>query len=139
MPRTHGQCAAEARLYKALGLTHEDRIFCAIPFFHTYGMGACLFGSAASGATLVILEDPQPFLLQRHRALELIERERATIFPGVPFNFRLMAEAPAERRPVLAAPVLLGRERRCRGRASRPSASGSACSCASSTGAPRRG
>ena len=38
--RTHGQCAAEAELYAALGLTPEDRIFGAIPLFHTYGMGA---------------------------------------------------------------------------------------------------
>ena len=94
VPRTHGQCAAEAGLYKSLGLSHEDRIFSAVPLFHTWGMGACLFGSAASGATIVILEDPQPFLLRRHRALELLERERATVFPGVPFHFRLMAEAP---------------------------------------------
>jgi len=96
VPRTHGQCEAEAELYASLGLPHEDRIFSAIPLFHTYGMGACIFGTAVSGATLVILEDPHPFLLKRHRALELIERERATVFPGVPFNFRLMAEAPAE-------------------------------------------
>jgi long-chain acyl-CoA synthetase len=95
VPRTHGQCAAEAGLYKSLGLTHEDRIFSAIPLFHTWGMGACLFGAAATGAGIVILEDPQPFLLKRQQALELIERERATVFPGVPFNFRLMAEAPA--------------------------------------------
>jgi long-chain acyl-CoA synthetase len=95
VPRTHGQCAAEADAYLGLGWTAQDRIFSAIPLFHTWGMGACLFGSAVSGATLVILEDPHPFLLKRHRALELIERERATIFPGVPFNFRLMAEAPA--------------------------------------------
>ncbi len=94
VPRTHGQCALEATLYKSLGLVPEDRIFSAIPMFHTWGMGACLFASAASGATIVILEDPQPFLLKRHRALELIESERATVFPGVPFNFRLMAEAP---------------------------------------------
>lgn len=95
VPRTHGQCAAEAGMYKALGLTHEDRIFGAVPLFHTWGMGACLFASAASGATIVILEDPHPFLLRRQRALELLERERVTVFPGVPFNFRLMAEAPA--------------------------------------------
>jgi long-chain acyl-CoA synthetase len=95
VPRTHGQCAAEAGMYESLGLTHEDRIFCAIPLFHTWGMGACLFGAAASGATIVILQEPQPFLLKRRQALELIERERATIFPGVPFNFRLMAEAPS--------------------------------------------
>jgi long-chain acyl-CoA synthetase len=43
----------------------------------------------------VILEEPHPFLLKRQRALELLERERITFFPGVPFNFRLMAESPA--------------------------------------------
>lgn len=94
VPRTHGQCAAEAAMYKSIGLAHEDRIFSAIPMFHTWGMGACLFASAASGATIVILEDAQPFLLKRHRALELIEQERATVLPGVPSIFRLMAEAP---------------------------------------------
>jgi long-chain acyl-CoA synthetase len=95
VPRTHGQCTAEAELYAAIGLSAEDTIFSAIPLFHTYGMGASLFGGAVSGATVVLLEDPHPFLLRRHRALELIEAERATVFPGVPFNFRLMAEAPA--------------------------------------------
>ncbi|NLT07197.1 MAG: acyl--CoA ligase [Solirubrobacterales bacterium] len=94
VPRTHGQCAAEAALYASLGMTAEDRIFSAIPLFHTWGQGACLLAPAATGATVVILEDPNPFLLQRHRALELLERERATIFPGVPFQFRLLAEAP---------------------------------------------
>jgi long-chain acyl-CoA synthetase len=93
--RTHGQCRGEAAYYPELGIEGSDRIFCAIPLFHTYGMGCCMFAAAATGATLVILEDPNPFLLRRQRALELLEQERATIFPGVPFNFRLMAEAPA--------------------------------------------
>ena len=97
VPRTHAQCVAEGELYNdVFGRDPDDKVFCAIPMFHTYGMGACLFWNAASGATMVILEDPNPFLLRRHRALELIEQERATVFPGVPFNFRLMAEAPAE-------------------------------------------
>ena len=54
-----------------------------------------MFAAASTGATLVLLEDPNPFLLRRQRALELLEQEKCTIFPGVPFNFRLMAEAPA--------------------------------------------
>lgn len=95
VPRTHAQCAAEAWLYDSLGITHEDRIFSTAPMYHTYGMGATIFAAAASGATLVIMEEPQPFLLRRRHALELIERERVTILPGVPFNFRLMAESPA--------------------------------------------
>ncbi len=94
VPRTHGQIAAEADLYGALDVGPEDRVFSAIPFFHTWGMGACLVAPTTWGSTVVILEDPNPFLLKRHRALELIERERCTVFPGVPFHYQLMAEAP---------------------------------------------
>ena len=96
VPRTHAQCVAEGELYNDMfGRDPEEKVFCAIPMFHTYGMGACLFWPATSGATTVILEDPNPFLMRRHRAMELIEQEQTTVFPGVPFNFRLMAEAPA--------------------------------------------
>jgi long-chain acyl-CoA synthetase len=94
VPRTHGQIAAEAELYGELDVSAADRVFSAIPLFHTWGMGACLLAPTVGGSTLVILEDPNPFLLKRHRALELIERERCTIFPGVPFHYQLMAEAP---------------------------------------------
>src|ERR687885_268304 len=72
-----------------IALAPDDRIFCAIPLGHSYATGACLFAFACSGATLVLLDDPNPFVLRRGRALELIQRHRATIFPGVPFNFRL--------------------------------------------------
>src|SRR3954454_16296000 len=92
--RTHGQCWAEAESYRvSIGVTAHDRLFCAVPLFHTYGMGNCLITSVRTGATLVIMEDPNPFILNRGRALRLLERHRATIFPGVPFNFRLLAEA----------------------------------------------
>jgi long-chain acyl-CoA synthetase len=96
VPRTHGQIAAEAELYATLPIGAEDRVFSAIPLFHTWGMGACLLAPTAWGASVTILEDPNPFLLKRHRALELIERERCTVFPGVPFHYQLMAEAPGE-------------------------------------------
>jgi long-chain acyl-CoA synthetase len=93
--RTHAQCRGESDYYPGMGYGPDDRIFCVIPLFHTYGMGCCMFAAARTGATMVILEDPNPFLLRRQRALELLEQEKVTIFPGVPFNFRLMAEAPA--------------------------------------------
>jgi long-chain acyl-CoA synthetase len=94
--RTHAQGLAEARLYTSIGFNHEDRIFSAVPLFSSWGMGSCLLAPAAAGATTVILEEPHPFLLRRRRALELLERERATVFPGVPFYFRLLAEAPGD-------------------------------------------
>jgi long-chain acyl-CoA synthetase len=97
--RTQGQCWAEADSYMvAMDITPADRLFCAIPLFHTYGMGNCLTTLVRTGSTLVIMEEPNPFVLNRARALELLVRHRVTIFPGVPFNFRLLAdlEDPAD-------------------------------------------
>jgi long-chain acyl-CoA synthetase len=97
VPRTHRHLRAEADGYvAALGLTADDSIFCTIALFHTYGMGCCLLAAVRSGATLVLFDNPNPFLLQRARALAQIEREGATVFPGVPFTFRMLAEAPEE-------------------------------------------
>lgn len=93
--RTHGQLRGESDYYAWMGIGPEDSIFCTIPLFHTYGMGCCMIAATRTGARLVLLEDPNPFLLRRQRALELLEGESVTIFPGVPFNFRLLAEAPA--------------------------------------------
>jgi long-chain acyl-CoA synthetase len=92
LARTHGQLRAEADSYTYIG--PDDRLFCAIPLFHTYGMGCCLIAAARHGAALVFLEEPNPFVLRRGRALELLEREQVTVFPGVPFNFRHLADSP---------------------------------------------
>ena len=59
-------------------------------------MGCCLIAAVRNGATLVFLDDSHPFVLSRRRALDLLEGEAVTVFPGVPFTFRLLAEAPGE-------------------------------------------
>jgi long-chain acyl-CoA synthetase len=64
-----------------------------VPLFHTYGLGCCLLAAVQNAATLVLMKEPHPFLLTRGRALDLLEREAITVFPGVPLNFRLLAEA----------------------------------------------
>jgi long-chain acyl-CoA synthetase len=97
VPRTHRHLRAEADSYvAAIGLTEDDSVFCTIALFHTYGMGCCLLAAVRAGATLVVFDNPNPFVLQRGRALALLERERATVFPGVPFTFRVLAEASEE-------------------------------------------
>lgn len=97
VPRTQRHLRAEADSYvAAIGLTEDDSIFCTIALFHTYGMGCCLLAAVRAGATLVVFDNPNPFVLQRGRALALLERERATVFPGVPFTFRVLAEASEE-------------------------------------------
>lgn len=97
VPRTHAQCAAEAESFVGTtALGPDDRIFCAVPLFHTHGQGNCMLAAVRSGAALVILDNPNPFLLQRHRALALMVRERVTVFPGVPFLFRMLADTGAD-------------------------------------------
>jgi long-chain acyl-CoA synthetase len=95
VPRTQGQLRFEAdSLAATLGLTPADVLLSTIPLFHSYGMGCCMLAALRSGATLVLLEDAHPFVLQRDHALEVLEHERVTVFPAVPFILRLLAEAP---------------------------------------------
>jgi long-chain acyl-CoA synthetase len=79
-----------------VGLNGADVVFSTLPLFHSYGLGSSMLAALRSGATLVILEDPHPFVLQRDHALEVLERERATVFPAVPFILRLLTEAPGQ-------------------------------------------
>ncbi len=95
--RTQAQCAAEAEYVSlTLELTPDDAILCVIPLFHAYGLGDCLFTSLGSAAKLVIQSNPNPFMVKRQRTLELIEEERVTFFPGVPYQFELLAKARSE-------------------------------------------
>ena len=97
VPRTQAQLRSEAEsFFRTTRMTEADTIFCSVPLFHSYGMGCCLVAAIRSAATLVVLEEPQPLVLARDRALRLLEREQVTVFPGVPFTFRLLAEAPVD-------------------------------------------
>jgi len=57
----------------------EDKILCVLPFFHLYGIAACLHLGVLLGATLILLPrwDVQEVLTAIHRL-------RPTLFPGVP-------------------------------------------------------
>lgn len=95
VPRTHRHLRVEAdSIVATLGLTADDSIFCTIPLFHTYGMGCCMLAAVRAGATLVLDDETHPFMLRRDKVLEALEREKATVFPAVPFTFRMLAEAP---------------------------------------------
>jgi long-chain acyl-CoA synthetase len=96
VPRTHRQLRAEVEAYAAtIGLGPADTILGTIPLFHTYGLGCCLLAALASGATLTLLESPQPFALARERALAILDRGDVTVLPAVPLIFRLLAESDA--------------------------------------------
>jgi long-chain acyl-CoA synthetase len=64
-----------------------ERVLCAIPFSHSYGMTACMNFSVALAATMILL----PTFETQH-VLNTIKRERPTIFPGVPPMYAALNE-----------------------------------------------
>jgi long-chain acyl-CoA synthetase len=86
--RRHSHLIGEVRaVLDRVGITDADRILGAAPFFHCYGMINAALCATLSGATLFAVNDFYPKDVAR-----LIERERITGFPGVPFMYQLLAD-----------------------------------------------
>jgi long-chain acyl-CoA synthetase len=91
-------CTQENLYYEALnfvetvGLTAADNILCTIPLHHSYGLGNCLLDAVFAGSTLVLLEsDNVPFPARCRRVLQLIDAEAVRFYPGVPYQFQVLA------------------------------------------------
>jgi long-chain acyl-CoA synthetase len=94
-------CTQENLFYEAfnfvetVGLTAADNILCTIPLYHSYGIGNCLLDAVYAGSTLVLLEsDDAPFAARCRRVLELIREEAIRFYPGVPYQFQVLAALP---------------------------------------------
>ncbi len=57
-----------------------EKMMAAIPFFHVYGMTVAMLYSIHMGAEIVIVPSPRPI----DNVMNVIQRERCTLFPGVP-------------------------------------------------------
>jgi long-chain acyl-CoA synthetase len=81
---THRAIATNVAQREALLPTKPDseRILCAMPLFHSYGMAMGLFLAANCRGALVILERYRP-----EEVLRTVQTERITIFPGSPTIF----------------------------------------------------
>ena len=58
----------------------NERIMCAIPFFHSYGLTVGMNMSIALAAEMIVIPNPRPI----GHVMQVIQRQRATLFPGVP-------------------------------------------------------
>jgi long-chain acyl-CoA synthetase len=67
----------------------KDSMLCALPFFHSYGMLAMNVG-VLNAMKLIPVPNPRDL----HMVLELIHKEHATIFPGVPRLYIAVNEHP---------------------------------------------
>jgi acyl-CoA synthetase (AMP-forming)/AMP-acid ligase II len=75
------------RFAELMGLRPGDRVFTAQPFFWTAGIAMSLGATLAAGACLLLQE-----LFDPASALEMIERERATVVTAFPHQEKLMGE-----------------------------------------------
>jgi long-chain acyl-CoA synthetase len=57
-----------------------EKLMAAIPFFHVYGMTVGMLYAVYMGAEMVIVPNPRPI----DNVMNIIQKERCTVFPGVP-------------------------------------------------------
>jgi long-chain acyl-CoA synthetase len=65
--------------------SQDDVLLGALPLFHSFGQTCCMNTAAASGALMTFIPRFDPA-----KALEIIERDKVTIFAGVPTMFGAM-------------------------------------------------
>ena len=113
--RTHAQCAARRSTTRRWASARRTGSSARSRSSTPTGWAAACSPRPRTGATLVILEDPNPFLLRRQRALELLEHERVHDLPRravqLPADGGGARRRPTSRRCGSASP----RAPRCRG------------------------
>jgi long-chain acyl-CoA synthetase len=68
----------------------KERMMGAIPFFHVYGMTVAMALSVYLGASLIIVPNPRHI----EAVMDTIDKERATVFPGVPTMYIAIINHP---------------------------------------------
>ncbi len=71
----------------------REAVMCVLPFFHSYGMTTQLNLGILKAAKLVLV--PR---FELHMVLKELQREKPTLFPGVPRLYQALNEAPETRR-----------------------------------------
>src|SRR5690348_14521387 len=69
--------------------SEEDVILGALPLFHSFGQTCCLNGAVRVGACLTMIPRFEP-----GKALEIIERDKVTVFEGVPTMYHALLHHP---------------------------------------------
>jgi long-chain acyl-CoA synthetase len=75
-------------------LSGEDTILGALPLFHSFGQTAAMNAGMLAGACLSLLPRFDPV-----KALQIMERDRVTVFLGVPTMYNAMLAVPEPERP----------------------------------------
>jgi long-chain acyl-CoA synthetase len=89
---THANLTSNiAAVVKLHSFGDDDVMLGALPLFHSFGQTCSMNAAIASGATLSLI--PR---FDAGRALDIIERDRATVFQGVPTMYTAMLAHPRQ-------------------------------------------
>ncbi|PYI65642.1 long-chain-fatty-acid--CoA ligase [Arthrobacter livingstonensis] len=87
---THENLRSNAEVSVSLFSSRDgDVIFGGLPFFHIFGQTCALNSAIMAGATVTILPKFDPV-----KALEIIQRDKVTIFEGVPTMYIALLRTP---------------------------------------------
>jgi long-chain acyl-CoA synthetase len=87
---THDNLRTNAQITQRLGSSDEnDTILGALPLFHSFGQTCGMNGGVTAGARLTLIPRFDP-----GKALEIIQRDKVTIFQGVPTMYVAMLNHP---------------------------------------------
>jgi long-chain acyl-CoA synthetase len=93
--RTQNQLHAEIVHYqKAAKVSAADRILGVAPLFHAHGFANAMLAALYSGGSMVLLDAFNP-----REAAKILAGKKITIFPGVPFIFKMLASLKASDEP----------------------------------------
>jgi long-chain acyl-CoA synthetase len=87
---THANLTNNCKIALSLfGLGSEAVALGALPLFHSFGQTCGMNATAVGGGTLTLIPRFEP-----KKALEIIERDRVTVFEGVPTMYNAMLHEP---------------------------------------------
>src|SRR5660397_229604 len=87
---THGNVVSNTNATVHLtGMSHEDRLICFLPLYHSFAQNFIFNSSVNVGSTLVILPK-----FELDQVLETLKRERITRWHAVPTIYIMMLDAP---------------------------------------------
>ncbi|RME64901.1 MAG: long-chain fatty acid--CoA ligase, partial [Caldilineae bacterium] len=90
---THKNLVSNVRMLEAwlTDLAYgKEKTLGAIPFFHVYGMTVAMLLTLTSGSELIVTPDPR----QTELILEIIHREKVTLYPGIPTMYTAIVNHP---------------------------------------------
>ncbi len=82
--------AFQGRLWMPDIQAGRENVLCVMPFFHAYGLTTCLTLGVLAAATLTLL--PR---FDRELVLKAIDKQKPTLFPGVPTLYVALNNAPS--------------------------------------------